>query len=130
MTCAQCDGPTIVFDVPDDLRAYAPDSTDRATICTRCLSVGTASETDGDTGSFDAIATWFPHDDGGVALALLFGSLDSLALNRRAIEALCDRVERAGADPLLALDRLVDDDELAPHFDVRRRRTQLLQLLE
>lgn len=130
MTCAQCDAPTVVFDVPADLRAYAPDGAERATICTRCLSVEPAGEAKAIPDPFDSIAEWFPNGDAGVALALLVGSLDSLALNRSAIEALCDHVERFGADPLLALDRLVDDDGLSPHFDVERRRAQLLQLLE
>jgi hypothetical protein len=72
----------------------------------------------------------FPSNpDDAVPLVLLVGLLDSLALHRAEITALLERVERAGTDPLLAVDRLADSYGDDAHVDLARRRHQLEQLL-
>jgi hypothetical protein len=62
-------------------------------------------------------------------MALVVGLLESLALNRPQIEGLLERVERAGNDPMLILERLADDPDLNPAMDLRGRRRQLEQLI-
>lgn len=127
MSCPVCGEPSVAFDVPSDLREYAPEETERAGICTVCLRT---FPVDDPPASFRDIVDAFPEGDGGVALALALGKLDSLALKRTAIVALCERAERAGVDPLLAVDRLAAAGNVEPHFDVDRRRHQLAQVLE
>ncbi|WP_343161206.1 DUF6276 family protein [Halogeometricum sp. CBA1124] len=78
---------------------------------------------------FSAVSDAFPSGRGGVALALLVGKLDSLALHRAAVETLADEAERAGADPFLTLDRLGGDDGVDPQFDFERRRLQFESLV-
>lgn len=134
MDCPDCGAPTVAFAVPPDLRAYAPEGTSEdasgAAICTRCLRVHPAESDAGDPDvDVGGLADFFPEGEAGVALALALGLLDSLALNRDAIETLLRRVERAGADPFLVLDRLAAAGRIDPHFDVDRRRDQLEQLL-
>ena len=129
MTCPDCGGATVAFGVPERLREYAPDRGAHAAICATCLRTYHA----GDGASppeFSAIGDYVPDGDGGVALALALGLLDSLALNRRVLADLCEEAEAAGVDVLLTLDRLADDAEIEPHFDIDRRRTQLAQMLE
>ena len=63
-------------------------------------------------------------------MALALGLLDSLALNRRGIEALLRRVEASGTDPLLVIDRLAAQGTVQAKADLSRRRHQLEQLLE
>ncbi|RDI71580.1 DUF6276 family protein [Halopelagius longus] len=132
-TCTACGGDLVPFLVPDGLGTHAPVEgddapADAAALCSRCLR--TYPEPDAsDATTFDAVADYFPRGDGGAAVALLLGMLDSLALNRAAIETLVDRAEREGADVLLTLDRIDGDATLDPHFDVGRRRTQVEQLL-
>ncbi|WP_435196497.1 DUF6276 family protein [Natronomonas sp. EA1] len=129
MHCSACNGSAVSFDVPEELRAYAPDETDTAAFCTRCLRVE-PSETGGSP-DFTLISDEFPADaDSAIPLALAIGQLGSLALNRRRIEALIERVEKNGTDALLVLDRLNAQGNTAPHFDVPRRRAQLEQLRE
>jgi hypothetical protein len=125
--CPHCTVETVPFAVPPPLREYAPEEAETAAICPRCLRVSPAEAgpTDPD---FDAVASFFPSGDGGVATALLVGLLDSLALNRRAIEAVAAQAERRGVDVLLVVDRLsttVPD----PYVDLERRSVQLQQLL-
>jgi hypothetical protein len=72
----------------------------------------------------------FPDNpDAAVPLALLVGLLDSLALYREEIATLLAAVERAGTDPLLALDRLAADEGIETELDLAGRRRQLEQLL-
>jgi hypothetical protein len=62
-------------------------------------------------------------------MALVVGLLANLALYRSEISDLLERVERAGTDPLLVLDRLARDPDLEPAVDLTGRRRQLEQLL-
>ena len=133
LRCRVCESPAVAFAVPDDLRAEAPEGAARAAICTRCLRTfpldsGDADAADIDAADFSAVHPAFPNGRGGVAFALLCGLLDSLALNRRAVESLTARAEREGVDVFLAFDRLSAAD-VEPHFDVDRRRTQLEQFV-
>ena len=128
MSCPACGGESLAFEVPAALREYAPEGADRAGVCTVCLRTVPAAEGDGE--SFDAVLESFPTGEGGAALALALGKLDSLALERDAIVALCEHAERAGVDVLLTLDRIAAAGSVQPHFDVERRRHQLAQLLE
>ncbi len=117
----------VAFTVPAALRKHAP-ATESA-ICSSCLRTVAASEAGVDdvpeNADFSAIHESFPTGRGGVAFALALGKLDSLALERAAIEELCEAAERAGVDVRLALERLAEVDELDPPFDIGRRSQQL-----
>ena len=134
--CPACDSPAVAFAVPEDLRPWSPEGAARAAVCTRCLRTFPvdASEADGEpadadpSADFSAVHPAFPGGRGGVAFALLCGHLDSLALNRSAVESLTARAEREGVDVFLAFDRL-SAAGVKPHFDVDRRRTQLEQFV-
>jgi len=139
--CPDCGGRLVSFAVPPDLREYAPDGGGRAAICARCLRTRPAEGGQEGSGSgigpdpdpdpdpdFAAVDDAFPGGTAGVALALACGRLGSLALDRAAIVALCERAEAEGADVLLALDRLAAGD-VDPAFDLDRRRRQLADLL-
>lgn len=128
MECPDCNDECVAFAVPDELREYAPEEAAAAAICPTCLRVFPAEDGDADP-EFAAVAEFFPAGEAGVALALAVGKLGSLALNRAAIEALLARAEAAGADTLLALDRLAVAGSVRPHFDAERRRAQVEQLL-
>lgn len=128
MDCPDCGAPTVAFSVPTDLREHAPDDAAAAAICTDCLAVSPTTPPDDDP-AFDEVSGAFPTGPAAVPTALLVGLLPSLALNREAITVLVDRVERAGADPFLVVDRLAADPELSPAADLDRRRHQLEQLL-
>jgi hypothetical protein len=149
VTCPDCDDDRLSLTVPPDYREFAPEAAARVTVCRTCLRVrpadGDADDettdadvdaTDADTEDPTALGDWVPAGDAGVGVVLLVALLDSLALNRSRIETLVARVERDGADPLLALDRLADavDDGAAggvePHVDLSRRRPQLQQFLD
>jgi hypothetical protein len=128
MSCPACGGDLVSFAVPADLRAYAPDSGAHAALCATCLRTHAASDAPADP-TFAAVHESFPDGEAGAALALALGLLDSLALRRDAIDDCCSHAERAGADVLLTLDRLATAGELAPHFDIERRRHQLAEML-
>lgn len=129
MDCPECGAAMLAFDVPSDLRAHAPGEAAHAALCPRCLTLEPAEE--GGEADFSAVSSEFPTDpDAAVPVALAFGQLGSLALNRRDVEALLEAAEHAGADPLLLLDRLAAQGNLTPHFDPARRRHQLEQLLD
>jgi hypothetical protein len=101
-----------------------------AALCTRCLRLHPVDDPPADTPEFTAISDAFPSNpEAAVPLAVLVGLLDSLARYRSEIGALLARVERAGTDPFLAVDRLADDPEVAAAADLRTRRRQLEQLL-
>ncbi len=125
-----------MFAVPLELREHAPEGAAVAELCPRCLRVSARerAETDEADGpstapEFSAVVEEFPTDESGVALALALGKLDALALERAALLELLERVERAGDDPLLTLDRMLAAGSVRPHFDLERRRVQLEQLL-
>lgn len=126
MPCPACDEPVLAFEVPEPLREYAPaDVTAICTVCLRTTSADAAGAVQEAEPDFSAVSDSFPTGRAGVAFALVLGKLDSLALERAAIEALCEEAERAGADVRLALDRLAHEETLAPHFDLPRRTQQL-----
>lgn len=128
MDCPECGGVCVSFAVPEELCEYAPEGAAAAAICATCLRVYPIEEGDA-SADFTAVGEFFPPGDAGVALALALGLLDSLALNRRAIEALLARAEREGVDVLLSLDRLSAAGSVQPHFDLDRRRVQVEQAL-
>jgi len=79
---------------------------------------------------FTVVSDAFPANEAAaVPLALLVGLLDSLAVHRQEITALLERTERAGTDPLLAIDRLGEEFGDDAAVDLSRRRHQLEQLL-
>lgn len=141
--CPDCGGRLVPFAVPPDLREYAPEGGSHAVICARCLRTRPVEAGRDDTGSgpgpgpgsgpdpeFAALDDAFPGGTAGVALALACDRLGSLALDRAAIVALCERAEAEGADVLLTLDRLAaGDGDVDPPFDLDRRRRQLADLL-
>ncbi|OIB58381.1 DUF6276 family protein [Natrialba sp. SSL1] len=154
MTCSACGSPTVRFAVPADYRTVlstagsistsVPDdhthTLDSCTICTHCLVLefgddaeAADSEMDGPVPTdpdFSRVSDAFPTTpEQAVPLALAIGLAESLAMNRSAIETLLRDVERAGADPLLVLDRLQRDPSVEPAIDLGRRQHQLEQLL-
>ncbi|HKL29551.1 MAG TPA: DUF6276 family protein [Natrialbaceae archaeon] len=131
MDCSNCRAPIVAVAVPEDLREFAPANASAVGICTNCLSLqrvdADAADLDPDLG---AVSDAFPEGEAAVPMVLLVGLMDSIALYREEIQALVERVEAAGTDPMLVLDRLSDDAGVDPAFDMRRRRRQLEQLLE
>lgn len=129
MECPHCARSCVAFDVPEGLREYAPEGAEAAAICPSCLRTFPVEGGDPNP-EFTPVGDFFPADGAGIALALALSKLDSLALNRTAIETLLAEAEREGADVLLALDRLAAAGSVQPHFDLDRRRVQIEQLLE
>lgn len=132
MECPTCRARAVVFDVPEKYREHVPEAAAHAALCPECLTLTAAEDTPAETDPrFDRISSAFPSDPAAaVPLAIAIGLLDSLALNRRALEELVPAAESAGADPLLLLDRLHVQGGVAPEFDISRRRHQLEQILE
>ena len=133
MSCPACDGEQRSFAVPPSLRPYAPDTAARASLCTTCLRVVAADAND--VADADATVEWepLPTGEAGVAVALLLGLLDSLALRRADVTALLEHAETAGGDPFLTLDRLSEmaaSGPLEPHVDLDRRTAQLASLVD
>ncbi|RRJ30475.1 DUF6276 family protein [Halocatena pleomorpha] len=130
MSCPDCDAPLVSFVVPADLREYAPTTTETLAICTQCLTLyPPTSNATPEATDFSRISDAFPTGEAAVPMAIVLGLLESLALNRSEIEQLIERVERAGADPLLLLDKLDRQGSVDPQWDVSRRRHQLQQFL-
>jgi len=129
MDCPACAEPTVAFAVPADLQGCLPGSESAAALCTTCLRLHPVDDEPAGSPSFDAVSDAFPSTPAAVPFALLLGLLDSLALYRSEISELLERAERAGTDPLLALDRLDRDPALDPAVDLSGRRRQLEQLL-
>ena len=129
MDCPACSGPTVAFAVPADLREYLPGDDPGAALCTACLRLHPVADPPADPPEFAHVSDVFPDGEAAIPFALLVGLVDSLAQYRSELTALLERVERAGADPLLALDRLADDPSVNAAADLRRRRHQLEQLL-
>lgn len=124
MDCPDCGAAMVAFAVPLDLREHLPAAERAAAVCPSCLALRPADEPDPKP-AFERFGDAFPADEAAVPMALLLGLLDSLALHRRDVAALLERVERAGTDPMLVVDRLDAD----PDYDLARRRHQLEQLL-
>ncbi|ELZ09474.1 hypothetical protein C479_11670 [Halovivax asiaticus JCM 14624] len=124
-----CTVDPVVFTVTESLRACAPDEAAVAAICPRCLTVAAVPDASSPEPDFSRISVAFPDGEGAIALALALGLLDSLALNRSAIESALDAAERAGTDTLLVIDRLIDDPDVEPAIDLERRRDKLESLL-
>lgn len=125
MDCPDCGAPTVAFAVPEDLREHVDGAAGMA-ICTRCLGLQPAEPSE--EPAFSAIDESFPTGEAAAPMALALGLLDSLALNRSAIETLLERAARAGADPFLVMERLAEGD-VRPDYGLERRRDQLEQLL-
>jgi hypothetical protein len=129
MDCPACDAPTVAFAVPPELRDALPGEDPAAALCTRCLRLHPLAEPPDTDPDFASVGEAFPTGEAAVPMALLVGLLDSLAQYRAEITDLLGRVERAGADPFLVVDRLADDPAIEAAADLRRRRHQLEQLL-
>jgi hypothetical protein len=128
MRCPVCNAAVVTFAVPEEYRGHLPAETGHAGLCSRCLRLHPAEEGGGD---FGQLGEEFPADpDVAVPMAIAIGLLDSLALNRRDIEALLDVVIDAGVDPILVVDRLQTQGSTDPAVDLNRRMEQLQQLIE
>ena len=131
MDCPECGETVVVFAVPADLSEAAPGE-DAAAICPQCLALveAHAAEVSAEP-DFSRIVESFPEGEAGVAMALAAGLLvESMVLNRETIARLFERVEEAGADPWLVLERLDASPTVQPDADVGRARVQLEQLLD
>ncbi|MFC4439451.1 MULTISPECIES: DUF6276 family protein [Natrialbaceae] len=138
MACSACGSDSaIVCSLSDEYRDYAPADAAAISVCTHCLTVdpvendaaavGTERDEEPD---FSRLSDAFPtRPSRAIPLVLAIGLCSSLATNRSAIESLLEEVERAGTDPLLAIDRLCADPGVEPAVDLERRRHQLEQLL-
>ncbi|GAA0465335.1 DUF6276 family protein [Halococcus dombrowskii] len=124
MDCPDCGAATVAFAVPDELDALDESA---AALCTRCLALHAAEKSDPNP-DFTAVSDGFPTGAAAVPMALAVGLLDSLVLHRETVETLLERVEQAGTDPLLVIDRLANDPTLDPKTDLATRRRQVAQL--
>jgi hypothetical protein len=130
MSCSNCGGDTVAFPVEEALREYLPDGTVGVSLCRSCLSMDPVDDPPEAVPDLTVLDDSFPSSPAAaVPMALLVGLLDSLALNRPEITALLERVERAGTDPLLVVDRLDDAYGDDAFVDLGARRHQLAQLL-
>ena len=130
MPCQSCGSETLTVPVSPELREYLPETPAAVALCRSCLAIGPAESTPESVPDLTELDDAIPdHSEAAVPLVLLLGLLDSLALHRAEITALLERVERAGTDPLLAVDRLADSYGDDAHVDLAGRRRQLEQLL-
>lgn len=130
MDCTHCGTGLVTFAVPEGYRDYAPGEHSAAGLCPACLALQPASEPAPGEPALSSVSDAIPADPAAaIPLALLVGLLENLALNRAEIADLIDAVEAAGADPMLALDRLAADPGIDARTDLRGRRRQLEQLL-
>ena len=129
MDCQDCGATTVPFAVPAEFVDCVPGSESTVALCPRCLALQPASEPAEDP-AFERVSDEFPtNPDAAVPLALLLGLIENLALYRAEITELLEAVERAGTDPLLALDRLAADPTIETELELSGRRRQLEQLL-
>lgn len=126
MACPDCDGERRRLPVPGELQEHAPDGSSAVVVCATCLRTwAPAAAPDAPPGDPADVSDALPADATAAAAVVLAASLlSSVARNEGALASLFDAVERAGADPRLALDRLADDPDLSPAVDLRRRRRQ------
>ncbi len=135
MECPTCASSMVAFGVPERYRDHLPRGSPVAAICPTCLTLAVPDGVVGEVEvppepAFDRVGQAFPTDEAAaVPMAIAIGLLDSLALNRRAIEELLEAVEAEGTDPLLVLDRLDAQGGTQPAIDLERRRHQVRQLL-
>ncbi|MFB6309166.1 MAG: DUF6276 family protein [Haloarculaceae archaeon] len=130
MDCPDCGAATVRFPVEPALREPLPGDEPGVAICRRCLRLHPDDDPPGTVPDLSETWSAFPSNtDAAVPMALVIGLCSSLALYREEIATLLDRVERAGTDPLLVIDRLADDPTVESAVDLRRRRRQLEQLL-
>lgn len=139
MNCPDCGSPTVAFDAGEYADALpgggrgesgGDGSGTAVALCTRCLGLHPDAEPPADPPDFQRVSDAFPTDPAAaVPLAVLVGLLENLALYRAEIADLLGAVERAGTDPLLALDRLAADESIESAVDLAGRRRQLEQLL-
>ena len=130
MSCHSCGGETVAVPVPPELRGYLPGDAPAVAICRACLAMEPGADTPDGVPDLTVLDDAVPSDaEAALPLVLLVGLLDSLAIHRAEITALLERVERAGSDPLLAVDRLADSYGDDAHVDLAARRQQLEQLL-
>ena len=131
MNCPECGDELLAFSVPEELAVHLPEGSRSVGVCVTCLTVVPVEDVPPADPEFSRVSTHLPDDPRAtVPLVLAVGLLDHLALYRTEITALLTAVERAGVDPILALERLADDPSLEPGFDLDRRIHQVLQLLE
>lgn len=129
--CPTCRADAVGFTVPESIRAHAPGDTGYASLCRVCLTLDPLDEAGGTGEPLTVVSDALPADEEAAAMvAVLVGLLESLALHRRDIQAIVDRLEADGTDALLVLSRLADDPSLRPAIDLDRRVHQLGQLLE
>lgn len=126
MNCPACNARVVAFAVPTELREHLPGEATHAALCTQCLRLHRAEE---ETGTFADVDESFPTGEAGVAMAIAIGLLDSLALHRRSIAVLFERVETDGVDPFLVLDRIAAAETTDSAVDLDSRRRQVEQLL-
>ena len=130
MSCPDCGGETLSVPIAADLREYLPAETTAVAICRDCLAMRPTEDVPPSVPDLAVLDDAIPStDDAAVPLVLMVGLLDSLAIHRAEITALLERAERAGADPLLVVDRLADTYGDDAHVDLAARRRQLEQLL-
>lgn len=129
--CPACGGETSVRPVPADCRQVIAEAPAAVRLCHDCLHVAPAPGRTVDSAWEPGdVTTALPNDpDAALAVALLVGLLESLALNRDEILTVVESLEREGVDPLLAVDRLADDPRVSPAVDLARRRDQLAQVM-
>jgi hypothetical protein len=130
MECPDCRHETLAFRVPETLRDTLPGDEPGAALCPHCLDLSPVDDPPAALPDFGRVSEAFPtHADAAVPMAMLVGLVSNLALYRSEISTLLTRVERAGTDPLLVLDRLAHDPSIEAEPDLERRRRQLEQLL-
>ena len=130
MSCPACGGETLSVPISADLREFLPAETTAVTVCRTCLAISPTDDVPASVPDLTVLDDAIPtRDEAAVPLVLVVGLLDSLALHRAEITALLERIERAGTDPLLVVDRLADAYGEDAHVDLAGRRRQLEQLL-
>lgn len=130
MDCPECGAETVAVPVPEEFQSALPGDEPGVALCQRCLTIHPEPDPPAEPPDLQTVSEAFPSDPAAaVPMALLVGLVENLALYRAEISDLLERVERAGTDPLLVLDRLDRDPALDPAADLGGRRRQLEQLL-
>jgi len=121
MNCPHCDKQLIQRRVPTELQSVLRSEAKSVFLCDRCLYTqpGELSETTAQA-MFTEIPS-FPEGERGIAVALLLGRLNQLALNRQSAEALCEYIIANGVDIYLLIDRIIENKSIEPHYDLQRR---------